>query len=193
MTAFEPFGGDTVNPTMAALVSLRAAVDLDDIPGVELTGKVLPVEFERAQQEITDLIAETTPDAVICLGLANGRSEVTPERIAVNLADARIPDNDGAQPVDQPVVGDGPAAYFSTLPVKAIVDALTVADIPAQVSMTAGTYVCNTVLYRALHAGNESVPTGFIHVPHPDVMDQELVNRAVQLCVRTVVDTLASA
>lgn len=185
-----------MNPTMPALVSLRTAVDHGDIPGVEVIGQVLPVEFEQAQEQIHELIDGYRPDAVICLGLANGRSEVTPERIAVNLADARIPDNAGALPVDEPVVTDGPAAYFSTLPVKAIVDALTEDSIPASVSMTAGTYVCNTVLYRALHeqsAGTENVPTGFIHVPHPDVMGQDMINRAVQLCVRTVVDSVASA
>ena len=197
MTAFEPFGGDTVNPTIAALEALRSTVDGGELPGVGLTGRVLPVEFERAQQQISELITETDPHAVICLGLAGGRTRVNPERLAVNLMDARIPDNAGTQPTDEPVVPDGPAAYFSTLPVKAMVDALTEAQVPAEVSMTAGTYVCNTVLYRVLHSlactstHTGAIPAGFIHVPHPDVMDQETINRAVQVCVRTVTDQLS--
>lgn len=181
VTAFEPFGGAAVNPTVAAV----GALDSTGTAGAGVTTRVLPVEFDGAQRRIRESVEEVRPDVVLCFGVAGGRSAVTPERVAVNLQDARIPDNAGYRPEDAPVVGDGPAAHFSALPVKEMVRALDVAGIPADLSMSAGTFVCNTVLYRLL---DEGVPAGFVHVPAPEAMDQETVNRAVEICVRTTVD-----
>lgn len=162
LTGFEPFGSSRLNPSQEIVRRLGA----EGMPGVELHAHVLPVEFAAAADVITRLIDVVQPQVVIALGQAEGRDRITPERIAANLADARMPDNGGYTPVDEPVVVDGPSAYFSTLPVKAIVESLTTAALPAGLSLTAGTYVCNTVFYAVQHhlrAAN--VRSGFIHVP----------------------------
>ncbi|MEQ0565730.1 pyroglutamyl-peptidase I [Amycolatopsis sp. NEAU-NG30] len=161
MTGFAPFGGERVNPSWQAvsLVSARR----DDVTAVEL-----PCEFETSLPALRRAIEEHRPDLVVCTGQAGGRAEVTPERVAINLVDARIPDNAGAQPVDIPVVPDGPAAYFTTLPVKACVAAIRAAGVPAAVSHTAGTYVCNQVFYGLMHLLATEFPGvrgGFVHVP----------------------------
>ena len=162
VTGFEPFADARINPSWDA----ASAVAQMGVPGAHVVAVRLPVEFGRAAAELRDAIAAAEPDLVIALGLAEGRAGITPERVAVNLDDARIPDNAGASPLDRPVVTDGPAAYFSTLPVKAIVEALTEAGIPGSVSMTAGTYVCNHVFYALQHAtAGTAVRSGFIHVP----------------------------
>ena len=111
---------------------------------------------------------------MVCLGQAGGRTEVTPERVAINLMDGRIPDNDGFQPADIPIVPDGPAAYFSTLPIRAMVKAMESSGVPARISNTAGTYVCNDLMYRVLHWAERNrpgLPCGFIHVPYLDVQE----------------------
>ncbi|MET8994432.1 pyroglutamyl-peptidase I [Amycolatopsis sp. Hca4] len=161
MTGFAPFGGEPVNPSWQAvsLVSARR----DDVVAVEL-----PCEFEASLPALRRALAEHEPALVVCAGQAGGRAEVTPERVAINLVDARIPDNAGAQPVDVPVVADGPAAYFTTLPVKACVAAIRAAGVPASVSHTAGTYVCNQVFYGLMHLLATEFPAvrgGFVHVP----------------------------
>ncbi|MEU4247830.1 pyroglutamyl-peptidase I [Amycolatopsis sp. NPDC026612] len=161
MTGFAPFGGESVNPSWQA-VSLLAA-RRDDVAAVEL-----PCEFAASLPALRRALREHRPALVICVGQAGGRSEVTPERVAINLIDARIPDNAGAQPVDAPVVPDGPAAYFGTLPVKACVAAIRAAGVPAAVSHTAGTYVCNQVFYGLMHLLATEFPGvrgGFVHVP----------------------------
>ena len=156
------------------------------IPGL-VTAR-LPVEFGRASDVLGELIAEHKPDLVIAVGLAEDRTAITPERVAINLEDARIPDNAGARPLDSPVDGVGPAAYLSTLPVKGIVRALIEVGIPAQVSLSAGTYVCNSVMYRLLHesasGASASVPVGFVHVPPADVMDVATIARGLEIAVR---------
>ena len=161
MTGFAPFGGESVNPSWQAvsLVSARR----DDVAAVEL-----PCEFETSLPTLRRALSEHRPALVICAGQAGGRAEVTPERVAINLIDARIPDNAGARPVDAPVVADGPAAYFTTLPVKACVAAIRAAGVPASVSHTAGTYVCNQVFYGLMHLLATEFPGvrgGFVHVP----------------------------
>lgn len=161
MTGFAPFGGEPVNPSWQA-VSLVGA-RRDDVAAVEL-----PCEFAASLPALRRALEEHRPSLVVCAGQAGGRSEVTPERVAINLIDARIPDNAGAQPVDAPVVPDGPAAYFTTLPVKACVAAIRAAGVPASVSHTAGTYVCNQVFYGLMHLLATEFPGvrgGFVHVP----------------------------
>ena len=140
--------------------------------GHRIFTRCLPVEFGESLRELRSAVRELQPAVVLCVGLAGGRTEVSIERAAINVDDARIPDNAGASPVDMPVVEDGPAAYFSTLPIKSILLALWSAGIPAAVSQTAGTYVCNHVFYGLMHAlrRKPKVRAGFIHVPaSPDI------------------------
>lgn len=163
LTGFEPFGGETVNPTAGIVGRLHGT----RIGGHEVVGVVLPCVFGDAVARLQTALRRTAPRLVICLGQAGGRAEITPERVAINVDDARIPDNAGRQPVDVPVVPGGPAAYWSTLPVKAIVAALRKQGIPAAVSQTAGTFVCNHVFYALMHMlrRRRAVRAGFIHVP----------------------------
>lgn len=163
VTGFEPFGGETINPAQEIARNLHGAV----IAGHRLEGALLPVVFGAAIEELQSLLRTHRPVLVICVGQAGGRAAVTPERVAINVDDARIQDNAGAQPVDRPVVRRGPAAYFSTLPIKAMVEAMRAAGLPADVSQTAGTFVCNHVFYGLMHAlrRRKGVRGGFIHVP----------------------------
>lgn len=166
VTGFEPFGGDPVNPSLEAIRCLA-----DDPPpaGIELATRALPVVYGDALVALRDAIEQHDPDVVVATGLAGGRCGVTPEKVAVNLDDAPAPDNAGGSPVDRPIVADGPTAYFSTLPVKAIVAAMRDAGIPASVSHTAGTYVCNHVFYGLMHLLATERPGtrgGFVHVPY---------------------------
>lgn len=163
ITGFDPFGGESLNPSWEAVKALP-----DQIGQVELIKLELPTAFARSAQILTRAVESHRPQAVLSVGQAGGRAAVTVERVALNLAEAGIPDNDGFQPRDLPLVPDGPAAYFSTLPVKAITEGIRAAGIPCQLSYTAGTYVCNSVLYRALHLAETACPgllAGFIHVP----------------------------
>jgi len=163
LTGFEPFGGDSVNPTAEIVGRLHGT----PIGGHEVVGVVLPCVFGDAVVRLKTALRHSAPQFVICLGQAGGRAEITPERVAINVDDARIPDNADRQPVDVPVVRGGPTAYWSTLPVKAIVTALRKQAIPAAVSQTAGTFVCNHVFYALMHAlrRRRAVRAGFIHVP----------------------------
>lgn len=162
VTAFEPFGGEDRNPALDAMRALPKT-----IAGTRIATCVVPTEFNRSIRVVTGAIEKTRPVAVLAIGQAGGRAAVTPERVAINLDDARIPDNAGAQPLDQPIVADGPAAYFSTLPVKAMVQAIRAAGVPAELSHTAGTYVCNHLMYGILHQLRDShTRAGFVHVPY---------------------------
>ena len=163
VTGFEPFGGDARNPSE----EIARALDGRRIAGRAIVGAVLPCVFDGSVTELKKRLRAHRPELVVCLGLAGGRAGITPERVAINLDDARIADNAGAQPQDRAVVRGGPAAYFSTLPVKAIVAALRGERVPAEVSPTAGTFVCNHVFYALMHAlrGNRGVRGGFVHVP----------------------------
>jgi pyroglutamyl-peptidase len=164
ITGFEPFGGSTVNPSEEIARNLHGR----EIAGHEVIAALLPCVFGTAIVELHRHVRAVKPSLVICLGQAGGRTAITPERVAINVDDARIPDNAGTQPVDRPVVRGGPAAYFSTLPVKAIVAGLRAEGVPAEVSQTAGTFLCNHVFYGLMHAlrFRRGVRGGFIHVPY---------------------------
>jgi pyroglutamyl-peptidase len=164
LTGFEPFAGDQTNPSGEIARQLDGTL----IGGWLVRGAVLPCVFGKSVRELDGLRRAHRPALVICLGLANGRAEITPERVAINVDDARIADNAGRQPMDRPIVAAGPAAYWSTLPIKAIVQALNRSGIPAAVSQTAGTFVCNHVFYALMHRlarSRSGVRGGFIHLP----------------------------
>ena len=164
VTGFEPFGGDGVNPSALALAHLPRRLG-----GLDIYTRELPCVFGQALAALRDAIAESEPDIVLCAGLAGGRAELSLERVAINLDDARIPDNQGNRPIDIPVVTGGPPAYFSGLPIKAAVAALREAGLPAAVSNSAGTFVCNHVFYGLMHlAATAPAPFrgGFLHLPY---------------------------
>jgi pyroglutamyl-peptidase len=164
VTGFEPFGTHTANPTEG----LAKAVDGRRVGDVDIVGQVLPVHHADAVRRITAALAETRPSAVVHLGLAAGRARVALERIAVNVMDYEVADNAGHRASGEPCVPGGPAAYFSTLPLAAMLKALTDEGIPAYTSNTAGTYLCNQTLYWTLHAARDLArppAVGFIHFP----------------------------
>jgi pyroglutamyl-peptidase len=163
VTGFEPFGGSSVNSSLEAVRRLPARID-----ALEVVTAELPTSYARSLAVLQATIAWARPDIVLCVGEASERTALSVERVAVNVQDARIADNDGARPVDTPVVVGGPAAYFSTLPVKAAAAALQAAGLPAEVSMSAGTFVCNHVFYGLMHleaAGTHRFRGGLLHVP----------------------------
>ena len=178
LTAFEPFAGERVNPAMEA-----AALLGDRVAGAELVCVSVPVVFGKSVEVVTAAIRREMPDAILCIGQAGGRFELTPERVAINLDDARIPDEEGNRPVDQPICPEGPAAFFSTLPVKAMVSAIREKGIPASVSNTAGTFVCNHLMYGVLSYLSETgqqIPAGFMHVPY---LPSQVLNKPNTPCL----------
>jgi pyroglutamyl-peptidase len=170
LTGFEPFDADLINPSWEAVRALEGWRCVDAVVRV----RQMPCVFGASIEALKKAIADTNPQLIVCVGLAGGCSELSVERVAVNVDDARIVDNAGNQPIDASVVQGGPVAYFSTLPIKAIVRDLRAAGIPASVSSTAGNFVCNHVFYGLMHqlacakptAENELVRGGFIHVPY---------------------------
>ncbi|HEX7353034.1 pyroglutamyl-peptidase I [Brachybacterium sp.] len=181
LTGFAPFAGASVNESWEAV---RLAAPLLRSGGLTVETLELPVEFDRGGDLLVEAVRHHRARLVIAVGLASGRERITPERVAVNVRDARIPDNAGASPVDEPVVADGPVGYFSTLPIKAMVSALAADGIPGAVSQTAGTYVCNDVFYTLQHllatdASLEKIRGGFVHVPSADVVDSPTTARAL--------------
>jgi pyroglutamyl-peptidase len=168
LTGFEPFGGETTNPSWTAA---EAASSLLRAEGHAVAAVELPCVFGESVVALEAALAAHRPDLVVCVGQAGGRARISLERVAINCDDARIPDNAGNRPIDEEVIQDGPAAYFSTLPLKAGLAALRAAGIPAEVSQSAGTYVCNHVFYALMHAmttraGTPATRGGFIHVPY---------------------------
>ncbi|WP_342424498.1 pyroglutamyl-peptidase I [Paenibacillus sp. FSL E2-0178] len=164
ITGFEPFGGELVNPSLEAVQRLE-----NYIGGAEIVKRSLPVVFQKSVETLISYMEAEKPDAVVCIGQAGGVSGITVERIAVNLMDAPIADNEGCQPEDVPVCADGPNAYFSSLPVKRIVQRIKDNGLPAFLSNSAGTYVCNNTMYGLLHHIEQHYPAmrgGFIHVPY---------------------------
>ncbi len=162
ITGFDPFGGESINPSWEAVRSLP-----DTVGTYSVTKLCIPTEFDRAAQCVLECAKELSPDVIICVGQAGGRVAVTPEMVGINLRFASIPDNAGLQPQDTPAAADGPAAYFTTLPVRRIAESVKAAGIPCAVSYSAGTFVCNDVMYTLLHTfRNTVVRTGFIHVPY---------------------------
>lgn len=190
VTGFEPFAGASVNPS--AEVAKR--LDGRRIGGMQVRSAVLPVQHVRAAAAVRGLSEAHDPVAIVHLGLAEGRAQVALERVAINVMDYSIPDNDGFQAHDEPCVAGGPAAYFATLPVRAMRDAMRVAGVPAYLSASAGTYLCNFVMYTTLHAlaaRPAPPPAGFVHLPllpsmvasedpREPSLDLELVLRGVE-------------
>lgn len=164
LTGFAPFGGESTNPSWEAVQALEGEV----VAGHRIVARCLPVEFDASLHALQQALDELVPSLVICVGQAGGRAQMSLERVAINVIDARIPDNAGAQPIDEPVAADGPAAYFTRLPIKAMLAALRNAGFPAEISQTAGTYVCNHVFYGLMHAlrGLPGVRGGFVHIPY---------------------------
>jgi len=163
LTGFEPFGGETVNPSWLVAQALHG----ERIGGVPVVAVQLPCVFGAALPALERALSAHRPQLVLALGQAAGRCDLSLERVAINVDDARIPDNAGARPIDEPVVAGGPAAYFGTLPIKAMVAALREAGVPGSVSQTAGTFVCNHVYYGLMHllASHPRARGGFMHVP----------------------------
>jgi pyroglutamyl-peptidase len=162
VTGFEPFGGQSLNPSWEVARALRGLT----LEGAQVTAVQLPCVFAQALPVLQQALAQHRPDIVLALGQAEGRCDFSVERVAINVMDARIPDNAGAQPIDVPVIAGGPAAYFSTLPIKSLVAGLRAAGFPASVSQTAGTFVCNQVFYALQHTlAGLGVHSGFVHLP----------------------------
>ncbi len=195
ITGFDAFGGESINPSWLASKALRGRMIL----GHRLTAAQLPTVFDESLRVLRALLKLHQPALVICVGQAGGRSALSLERVAININDARIADNAGAQPVDTPVVPGAPTAYFSSLPIKAMLLALQTEGIPAEVSQTAGTFVCNHVFYGLMHAlatgrGLTHSRGGFIHVPWlPEQgtpsMPLEAMTRGLKLAVQTALAT----
>ena len=162
VTGFDPFGGETINP------SIECVKALPEIEGVELIRLELPTVFKESAKRLNEVINDVKPDAVLSVGQAGGRPGITMERIAINVDDARIPDNISQQPIDETIQTEGEAAYFTTLPIKRIVKAIREAGISAEVSNSAGTFVCNHIMYQALFAATKAdkpFKAGFMHIP----------------------------
>lgn len=196
ITGFEPFGGETVNPALEAVKQLSSYV----MDGVRIITCAVPVVRYESIETVVRAIEAQHVDAVITVGQAAGRTAVTPERVAINVDDYRIMDNKGNQVIDDPVVKGGPDAYFSTLPIKAMVKAMRAGGVPAEVSNSAGTFICNHLFYGLAHylaEHNSAVKHGFIHIPMlpeqvPDgskpSMDLALIIKGLSLAARAVAD-----
>ncbi len=163
LTAFDPFDGDLINPALEAIKQIP-----DQIDDIKIIKVEVPTVFRKSIATVQAAIEKEQPDAVLCIGQAGGRYELTPERVAINIDDARIKDNEGNQPIDQTIFADGAPAYFATLPIKAMVQQIRASGIPASISNTAGTFVCNHLMYGVLYILAHHYPHirgGFMHVP----------------------------
>ena len=162
ITGFEPFGGEDVNPSMEAVMRLPSQIN-----GYSLTRIILPVVFGKAAETVISAADELHPDVILCIGQAGGRAAITPELVGINLRNASIPDHEHNKPSDEPVIAGGETAYFSTLPVRRIAQAIKDSGIPSNVSYSAGAYVCNDLLYALLaHFNGTDTRVGFINVPY---------------------------
>lgn len=172
LTGFDPFGGEPINPAWEAVKIVS-----DQVGDVEVVKLMVPTVFYKSIDTVAAAIEKEKPDAVLCIGQAGGRFDLNPERVAININDARIPDNEGNQPLDGPVFADGETAYFATLPIKAMAEEIRKAGVPASVSNTAGTYVCNHLMYGVLYTLANKYPDvrgGFMHVPF---ITSQVINR----------------
>jgi pyroglutamyl-peptidase len=160
ITGFDPFDDEAINPAWEAVNALPDVID-----GIEVIKVQIPTVFKKSAKKLFETIEAVKPDAVICVGQAGGRFDFNVERIAINVDDARIPDNEGKQPIDEKIFEDGENAYFATLPIKAMVEEARKAGVPASVSNTAGTFVCNHIMYY-ISKNNLNIRGGFIHVPY---------------------------
>ncbi|GGU75442.1 pyrrolidone-carboxylate peptidase [Streptomyces albospinus] len=194
LTGFEPFDGESTNPSWRAV---RAAA-AEPFAGAELSTVELPCVYGGSLTALRAAVDAAQPDIVVCVGQAGGRPDITVERVAVNVDDARIPDASGAEPIDEVIVPGGPAAYFSTLPIKACVAAVRAAGLPASVSNTAGTFVCNHVFYGLAHLIATELPHvrgGFVHVPYApeQVTDRAQPSLPVDAVARALREIAATA
>lgn len=173
VTGFDPFGGEPINPAIESVKLLS-----DTIAGAEIIKLEIPTVVHKSLNKIDEKIKECNPDIILSIGQAGGRPDITVERVGINCDDCRIKDNEGNQPIDEPVFADGPAAYFSALPIKAMVENIKKAGIPASVSNSAGTFICNHVLYGVRYICEHKYPgkkSGFIHIPY---MTSQAVGKA---------------
>ena len=198
ITAFDPFGGETVNPAFEAVKRLPDMID-----GAEIVKLQVPTLFKASIKMVTRAIDEIKPDVCLSIGQAGGRFDITVERVAINVDDGRIPDNAGYQPVDEPVDPAGLNAYFATLPIKAMVEGIRQQGIPASVSNSAGTYVCNHLMYGVLnhiHQHNLKMRAGFMHIPflpeqvvgkpsNVPSMGVQTILRAIETAIKVIVAT----
>jgi pyroglutamyl-peptidase len=173
VTGFDPFGGDTTNPAIEAVKRLP-----NEIKGAAIIKLEIPTVFEKSAAVVKEAMRKEQPDYVLNIGQAGGRFGLTPERVAINQDDARIPDNEGNQPIDTAIKPDGESAYFSQLPIKAMVAAMKNIGVPASVSNTAGTFVCNHIMYQTLYLTQTEFPNtkaGFMHIPF---LTEQVIDRA---------------
>lgn len=195
VTGFDPFGGESINPAYEVVKRIR-----DSISGAEVVKLQIPTAFNESIKKTADKIKEINPDFVLNIGQAGGRSGITVERVAININDARIPDNLNQQPVDTKIDEAGENAYFASIPIKAIVQAIRHKKIPAAVSDSAGTYVCNHIMYGVLnyiHKNNLNIKAGFIHIPYlfqqvidkpnTPAMDIETMVEAIETAIEVIV------
>lgn len=196
VTGFDPFGGESINPAYEAVKKMS-----DEISGCKVIKQELPTVFYKSLEVLEAAIERENPDIVICVGQAGGRYELSLERIGINLDEARISDNDGQKPMGSPIKEDGQTAYFSSLPNKAILKEMIEGKVPAILSYTAGTYVCNHVLYGLMYAiekKHQHIRGGFIHVPflpeqvlakkNMPYMSLEMITKGLELAVKATVE-----
>lgn len=199
VTGFDPFGGEAINPAIETVKRLP-----DTIAGAEIIKKEIPTVRHKSLQVIDEAMAEYDPDVVLSVGQAGGRSEITVERVGINVDDFRIPDNEGNQVIDEPICPGGPDAYFVTVPIKTMVRRIQSRNIPASVSNSAGTFVCNHVTYGVCHLISRKYPgkrSGFIHIPFlprqvvdkPNMpsMSQELMVEAIEAAIEAIVEAVS--
>jgi pyroglutamyl-peptidase len=195
VTGFDPFGGEKINPAFEVIKRLR-----DNIEGAEVVKLEIPTAFYSSTNKIVEKLKEANPDVVLMIGQAGGRFEVTVERVGVNVDDARIPDNENQQPIDKAIDEEGLPAYFATIPIKAIVQEIKARNIPASVSNTAGTYVCNHIMYGVLnyiYKNKLNIKGGFIHIPYlleqvitkpnTPAMSLEIMVEAIETAIEAIV------
>lgn len=196
VTGFDPFDKETVNPAFEAVKKLPNKIKDSEVIKIEI-----PTSFKRSEQSILEAIEKYSPDVILSVGQAGGRNEITLEKVAINLLEARIKDNDGYQPSDLPIKKDGETAYFTNLNIKGIVSHLKENKIPATISYTAGTFVCNTVMYNNLYLIDKKYPnikTGFVHVPYlpeqsvlknpmPSSMSLEMIAKSLELIIEAII------
>lgn len=196
VTGFDPFGDDIINPAIEAVKKLP-----DEINGAEIIKLEIPTVFGKSAEVVREAMKKHKPDYVLNIGQAGGRFEMTPERVAINIDDARIPDNEKKQPIDEVIKEDGEPAYFSSLPIKAMVEYMKKENIPASVSNSAGTFVCNHIMYQTLYLTQtefEGTKAGFMHIPflpeqvtnRPNTpsMSLETIVKAITASIKAIVD-----
>ena len=195
VTGFDPFDKDIINPAYEAVKRLP-----DEIKEAKIIKLEIPTSFERSRIAIEEAIEKYSPNVILSIGQAGGRNEITIEKVAINLLEARIKDNDGYQPLDKPIKEDGQTAYFTNLPIKGMVSHIKENNIPANISYTAGTFVCNSVMYNILYLIDKKFPHikgGFIHVPFlpeqavlknpiPSSMSLDMISKAIELAIEAI-------